>query len=61
MNTKTYSLKRGLSVIHEKRRVVSPERFIKIIRNNRSSIERTSFVPPKLGSEEMGKFVIHYK
>lgn len=41
--------------------LVTPERFLKIVKSQRNSIKRSTFVPPKLGEDnDFGRIKIEY-
>ena len=40
---------------------MSAKRFLRLIRTQRETIGRTSYIPPKLGSSGFGYFYVEYK
>lgn len=40
------------------KKVVTPKEFIRIVKTNPSSIKRSRYIIPKLGSRSLGKFEI---
>ena len=43
------------------RQVVSPMRFLQIIKTQRDNVESSHVVPPRLGQRGFGRFVVKYK
>jgi hypothetical protein len=43
------------------RRIVSARRFLQLVQNERGAIESSKFIPPRLGSNGLGKFLVTYK
>ena len=40
--------------------IVSPERFLQILKTNKDAIKRSEFLPPRLGSNSLGRVYIEY-
>lgn len=41
-------------------KIISPSEFLRIARNNRSSIKSSKIVPPKIGSNSLGEILVEF-
>lgn len=41
-------------------RILSPKEFLQVLKNRRDSIKTTRFIPPRLGTNDLGKIYVEY-